>query len=163
MPLTFSQVDPTRLDENKLLIEPELHGVRIDAVTLLIFHQVGGQIDFDLLQSSNKKICVGTRLSVEHYSLQNFVEKVSGSPFTNYNLFARVTNRRNLFSVNLLGGVTYYTADSQTSKTKRYLFRVGFEARFGSMAALVLKGSTSLMDKSYFIGFGISIGYDHNW
>ena len=38
-------------------------------------NQIGGTIDLDILHSEYNNICLGTRIGIEHYYLNNFVEK----------------------------------------------------------------------------------------
>ena len=157
----FAQVDSTRLVGRKLILSPSVHGVQIDATTIVLMNQIGGQFDFDVLRSNNKNLCVGTRLSVEHYYLGNFVDEVDGSPFTNYNLYVRLSTKKDDLCFNVLGGVTYYTTDEPSHLPDKYMFRAGFEIKYGSTLGFIIKGSTSLSSNSSFIGIGVSLCYDH--
>lgn len=160
-PFIFSQADSTKFEDNNLVFNPSIHSIQIDATSIVLMNQLGGQFDFDVLRSNNKNLCVGTRLSIEHYYLVNFVDGVDGSPFTNYNLYARVSANEDDLCFEVIGGVTYYTTDDPDRFTNKYMFRTGFEIKYGSTLAFILKGSTSLSLNSSFIGIGVSLGYDH--
>ena len=157
----LSQSDSTKFEDNKFLFNPCIHSIQIDATTIFLMNQIGGQFDYDVLRSSNKNICIGTRVSVEHYYLGNFIGEVDGSPFTNYNLYARLSGKKDDLCFEVVGGVTYYTTDEPSYLTDKYMFRTGFEIKYGSILDFILKGSTSLSSNSSFIGIGVSLGYDH--
>ena len=159
---TYSQVDSSKLKDNVLVFSPNVHNVQIDATSIILINQIGGEIDFDILQSKNKYTCVGTRVSIEHYYLTNFVDKVDGSPFTNYNFYARISSITNDLLISVLGGITYYTSDDPTYLPSKYLFRAGFEVKYGSTIGFIFKGSTSLVKYSSFIGIGMYLGFSHN-
>ena len=158
---TFSQTDSTKSEDNNLVFNPSIHSIQIDATTIVLMNQIGGQFDFDVLRNNNKNFCVGTRLSIEHYYLGNFVDEVDGSPFTNYNLYARLRGKKDDLCFNILSGVTYYTTDKPIYLPDKYMFRAGFEIKYGSILGFILKGSTSLTSNSSFIGIGVSLGYNH--
>jgi hypothetical protein len=125
-------------------------------------YEAGGQFDFDFF-TNNKNICLGTRMSIEHYDLGDFGGKMLGSPFTNYNIYARFSNRTGLLSISLLGGFTYYITSDPIILPDKYLSRVGFEIKLtDNVVGLILKGSTSFVNKSGYIGVGVSLGYNHN-
>ena len=156
---TFPQVDST--GDKKLLLSPSIHSIQINATSIVFMNQIGGQIDFDVLRSINKNFCVGTRLSVERYFLEDFGGSTLGSPFTNYNLYSRLSTTIDNLSISVLGGVTYYTTDDPIYLPDKYLFRAGFKVQLGNIVGLVFKGSTSLIKNSSFIGIGVCLGYDH--
>ncbi|MCJ7648425.1 MAG: hypothetical protein MUP85_07415 [Candidatus Lokiarchaeota archaeon] len=160
--IALCQIDSTNLEDFKLTFSPSVHCIQIDATSIILMNQIGGEFDFDILRSRNKHTCIGTRVSVEHYSLVNPVDKVHGSPFTNYNLYARISGIIDDLLFSVLGGATYYTTDDPSYLPSKYMFRTGFEIKYGSAFGFILKGSTSLSDKSTFIGFGIYLGYNHN-
>jgi len=160
-PFTFSQTDSTKFEDNNLVFDPSIHSIQIDATTIILMNQIGGQFDFDALRTNSKNLCVGTRLSIEHYYLGNFVDEVDGSPFTNYNLYVRLSGEKDDLCFEVVGGVTYYTTDEPSHLPDKYMFRTGFEIKYGSILGFILKGSTSLSSNSSFIGIGVSIGYDH--
>jgi hypothetical protein len=159
--LTFAQVDSQNVNNNYLAFHPNVRSLQIDAASIVIMNQVGVEFDFNLFQSNNKSITLGTRLGAEHYYLSNFVEKVKGSPFTNYNLFARISKQSDDFNFSVFGGVTYYTTNNSSYLPSKYLFRTGFEIKTGDVFGFLLKGSTSLIKNSSFIGIGFYIGYNN--
>ena len=144
-----------------MLLSPSIHSIQINATSIVLINQIGGQFDFDVLRSINKNLCIGTRLSVERYYWGDFGGSTLGSPFTNYNLYSRLSTIIDNLSISVLGGITYYTTDDPIYLPDKYLFRAGFEVQLGSTVGLVLKGSTSLTKNSSFIGIGICLGYDH--
>jgi len=160
-PIIYSQIDSTRAKDNSLILNPSIHNIQIDATSSILINQIGGEFDFDILRSKNKNTCLGTRVSVEHYYLSNPVDKVLGSPFTNYNLYARISGITNDLAFSVLGGVTYYKTSEPSYLPSKYLFRTGFEIKYGSAFGFILKGSTSLIKNSSFIGVGIYLGYNH--
>ena len=101
-------------------------------------------------------------MSIEHYYLLDFGGTRLGSPFTNYNLYLRLSREKDYLSVGVFGGVTYYKTNDPTYLPNKYLFRAGFEVKLGNIVGLVLKGSTSFNENSSFIGIGISLGYTNN-
>ena len=106
----YAQFDSSKtIDKKRLEFSPAVHGVQIDGNIFFISYEFGGQIDFDLFQSRDN-ICLGTRLSVEHYTTGDFGGTTSGSPFTNYNLYLRFSQTLNNFSINFLGGTSYYNS-----------------------------------------------------
>jgi hypothetical protein len=165
---TFSQVDSVESIGSKLVFIPSLHNIQIDATSIVVINQFGAEIDLDVLRSVNEEICIGTRFSVEHYYLYNFVEKIDGSPFTNYNLFARFSISKSsksirilkgdVLAISLLSGFTCFAKSNQSTFKSRYLFRFGFEVEY---SGFVLKGPTSFIKNSSFIGIGLCLGYDH--
>ncbi len=159
----FAQIDSSKIEENKLLLNPSFHSVQIDVTTIGFLNQIGGQFDFDVLNSKNKNLFIGTRTSLEHYYILDFGGTIHGSPFTNYNMFARISSQKNYLSYSILGGVTYYKTNNPVYLPDRILFRAGFEIKLNdNVLGLVLKGSTSFIKNSSFIGIGISFSYDNN-
>jgi hypothetical protein len=61
-----------------------------------------------------------------------------------------------------LGGATYYKTSDPGNFPSKYLFRAGFEIKYGNAFGFILRGSTSLTKNSSFIGVGICLGYNHN-
>ena len=161
-PVALCQIDSTKREDHKLALSPSVHNIQIDATSIILMNQIGGEIDFDIFRSKNKNTCIGTRVSLEHYSLVNLADKVHGSPFTNYNLYARISGVKNDLLISVLGGVTYYETSDPSYLPSKYLFRTGFEIKYGSAFGFLLKGSTSLIKNSSFIGVGIYLGYNHN-
>jgi hypothetical protein len=161
-PISYSQADSTKLIDNSLVFCPSFHGIQIDATSIILMNQIGGEFDFDILRSKNKNTCIGTRVSLEHYYLFNPVDKVAGSPFTNYNIYARISGIKDDLLISILGGITYYATSEPSYLPSKYLLRTGFEIKYGSAFGFILKGSTSLSNKSSFIGIGIYLGYNHN-
>lgn len=159
---SFPQNTTSTSEKNKLVFEPTFHSIQLDATIFIFLYEVGGQFDFDLF-TNNKRICLGTRMSIEHYALGDVGGEKLGSPFTNYNIYARFSDRLGFLSINVLGGVTYYTTDDPIYLPDKYMPRVGFEIKFtDNILGLVLKGSTSFVDKSGYVGVGVSLGYNHN-
>ena len=161
-PIIYSQDDSTRLQDNNFILIPSIHCIQIDATSIIIMNQIGGEIDFDILQIKKNNTCIGTRIGIEHYNLTNFVDKYYGSPFTNYNLLARLSTKPDDLSISALLGMTYYTSSEPGYIQSRYLFRTGFEIKYGTTLGFLLKGSTSLIRNSSFIGVGFYLGYNHN-
>lgn len=159
--VNYSQVDSSMNDDKFFYFNPSIHSIQIDATSIVLMNQIGGEFDFDIFQLKNKNSCIGTRIGIEHYYLINFVDKSYGSPFTNYNLFARMSNVTDDLSSSILIGITYYTTDENYFPSK-YLFRTGFEIKYGTTFGFLLKGSTSLKKDTSFIGVGIFMGYNHN-
>ena len=160
-PVSYSQEDSSICNGNALGFSPSVHNIQIDATSVILMNQIGGEFDFDIVRSKNKNTCVGTRVSVEHYYLFNPVDKVEGSPFTNYNLYARISGITDELLFSVLGGVTYYLTDDPSYLPGKYLFRAGFEIKYDSTFGFILNGSTSLIKSSSFIGVGIYLGYNH--
>lgn len=159
--LCFAQVDSQNVNNNNIAFHPNVRSLQIDATSIVIMNQVGAEFDFNLFQSDNKSIGLGTRFGVEHYYLSNFVDNVDGSPFTNYNLLARISKQSDDFNFSVFGGVTYYTTSNSIYLLSKYLFRTGFEIKTGDVFGFLLKGSTSLIKNSSFIGVGFYIGYSN--
>lgn len=155
------QVDSLKYDDKLFYFNPDIHSIQIDATSIVIMNQIGGEFDFDIFQLKNKNSCLGTRIGIEHYYLINFADKYYGSPFTNYNIFARMSGVTNDLSMSILVGITYYTS-AENYFPSTYLFRTGFEIKYGTTFGFLLKGSTSLKRNTSFIGVGIFIGYNHN-
>ena len=160
-PIIYSQDDSIRLQNKSFVLLPSLHSIQIDATSIIIMNQIGGEIDFDIFHSKNNNTCIGTRIGIEHYALINFVDKYYGSPFTNYNLLARLSTKPDDLSISALLGMTYYTSNEPSYIQSRYLFRTGFEIKYGTTLGFLLKGSTSLIKNSSFIGIGFYLGYDN--
>ena len=159
--IIYSQDDSTKIRDKTLVLIPGLHSIQIDATSIILMNQIGGTIDLDILHSEYNNICLGTRIGIEHYYLNNFVEKYYGSPFTNYNLLARLSTMPNDLSISILLGITYYTSDEPDYIQSKFLFRTGFEIKYGTTFGFLLKGSTSLIKNSSFIGVGVYLGYNH--
>ncbi|MBU0560254.1 MAG: hypothetical protein KKG93_11865 [Bacteroidetes bacterium] len=160
--ITYSQVDSTRLKDNALVFSPNVHSIQIDATSIILMNQIGGEFDFDIFNLKNKNVCIGTRVGIEHYYLNNFVDKYYGSPFTNYNLYTRINSMTDDLSISCLVGITYYTSDDVNYLPSKYLFRTGFEIKYGTTVGILLKGSTSLIKDTSFLGVGVYLGYSHN-
>ena len=149
--ISYSQPDSIS-NNRKLIFNPSFHGIQIDGSTIYFIYQYGGQIDFDLFRSKNN-YCVGTRFNYEKYYMGDFGGTTLGSPFTNYNLYARLSNTKDLFSSSFLVGVTYYTTNRPEYIPNEYMIRFGFEVKYGHVVALIFKGSTSAFkEKTSFIG-----------
>ena len=161
-PVIYSQEDSTKHQDKKLMLIPGLHSIQIDAASLILMNQLGVELDLDVLRTTIKNTSIGIRIGVEHNYLNNFVEKIVSSPFTNYNLYTRLSGEKNDFNINVLAGVTYYVTDKPNILPGKYLFRTGFEIKYGGYFGFLLKGSTSLIKNSSFIGIGIYLGYNHN-
>lgn len=158
----FSQNNIAASEENKLMYKPTFHSIQLDATIFILMYEVGGQFDYDFF-TNNKNICLGTRIGIEHYDLRDYGGTMPGSPFTNYNIFARFSNRLGFLSINVLGGITYYSTDDPIYFPDKYLPRVGFELKLtDNVIGLLLKGSTSFINKSGYIGIGVSLGFNHN-
>lgn len=160
--ISYSQVDSTSLEDNALAFDPRVHSIQIDATSIVLMNQIGVEFDFDFFHLKNKNACLGTRVGIEHYSLTNFVDKYYGSPFTNYNFYARISSITDDLSIGYLVGLTYYTTNDANYSPCRYLFRTGFEIRYGTTLGFLLKGSTSLIKDTSFFGVGVYLGYNHN-
>ena len=160
--VTFGQIEETKNKDNILLFNPSIRCIQVDAVSIILANQLGGEFDFDILQSKNKNFGIGTRLGIEHYYLNNLVDRIAGSPFTNYNLLARASANKGDILFSIFCGVTYYKANSDDSSAQKYLFRTGFEIKYGNTFGFLLKGSTSLIKNSSFIGIGVYLGYNNN-
>ena len=160
--VTVGQTDEAKNKDNILLFNPSIRCIQVDAVSIILANQIGGEFDFDILQSRNKDYGVGTRLGIEHYYLNNLVDRIAGSPFTNYNLLAKVSANKDDILFSIFCGVTYYKANSDDSSAHKYLFRTGFEIKYGNTFGFLLKGSTSLEKNTSFIGVGCYIGYNNN-
>ncbi|MCF8239772.1 MAG: hypothetical protein K9J16_00190 [Melioribacteraceae bacterium] len=145
---------------NKLEFIPSFHSIQIEGNIFIISYEFGGNIDFDLFRSKNN-ICIGSRFSVEHYSLGDFGGSKLGSPFTNYNLFLRLSTNHIYFSTDVYGGISYYVTSASNYYPNDYLPRIGFEIKYGNIIGIILRGSTSFKDRTGFFGIGIYLGYDH--
>lgn len=148
------------LNGDKLVFEPGFHSIQIDANLFLISYEIGGQLDIDLFQSQNN-ICIGTRISAEHFMLGDFGGTTFGSPFTNYNLYVRFSNTLGYFSLNALGGISFYKTSQPYYFPNQYLPRIGIEIKYGKVVGIILKGATSFKDRTGFIGIGVSLDYNH--
>lgn len=157
----YSQVDSSKYNDKLFYFNPSIHSIQIDATSIILINQIGLEFDFDIFQLKNIKSCIGTRIGIEHYYLTNLVDKYEGSPFTDYNILGRMSNSIGDLSTSILIGITYYTTNENYFPSK-YLFRTGFELKYGITFGLLLKGSTSLTKNTSFIGVGIFIGYNHN-
>lgn len=146
--------------ERKLELIPSFHSIQIEANVFILLMEVGSNIDFDILQSKNN-ICIGTRISVEHYNYRDFGGSVHGSPFTNYNLFLRMTKTNSYLSADVFGGLSFYKSSAPDYFPNKYLPRIGFEFRYGHFIGVILRGSTSFEERTGFFGIGINIGYNH--
>lgn len=165
---SFSQADSIESVGNKLVFIPSLHNIQIDATSIVIINQIGAEIDLDVLRSANEEICIGTRFSVEHYYLTNFVDKIEGTPFSNFNFYARLsftktplsfpTLKGGNLSISLLTGFTYYKTSDPARIPDKYLFRTGIEIKY---AGMLIKGSTSFIKKTSFIGIGLYFDMNH--
>jgi hypothetical protein len=149
------------LIDGKLLMRPRIHNIQIDSFIFFYNFGVGGQVDFDVFSKKDDSFCIGSRLSVEHYYHFNFVDTDNTAPSTNFNLYGRLSLDIDYSSISLLGGLSYFASDISNAKNESFLFRAGFEAKFGSTVSLIFKGSTSFVENSSFIGVGVSFGYDH--
>jgi hypothetical protein len=149
------------LIDGKLLMRPRIHNIQIDSFIFFYNFGAGGQVDFDVFSKKDDSFCVGSRLSIEHYYHFNLVDSDNTPPSTNYNLYCRLSANSDHSSFSLLGGLSYFSSDVSNYNNKSFLFRAGFEAKYGSTVSLIFKGSTSFVDNSSFIGIGVSFGYDH--
>lgn len=139
---------------------PAFHSIQIDGNLYLTSYEVGGHFDFDFFRAHDN-VCLGTRLSVEHYTKGDFGGSYPGSPFTNYNLYIRFSKISEDFSFNFLCGLSYYRPSEIEEAPDRGLPRVGFEIKYGRIVGIILKGSTSFRENTGFIGIGLSIDYCH--
>jgi len=159
--VNYSQVDSSNYGDKIFYFNPSIHSIQIDATSIILMNQIGGEFDFDIFQLKDKNSCIGFRIGIERYYLINLVDKYYGSPFTDYNVLARMSNVIGDLSSSILIGITYYTTNENYFPSK-YLFRTGFELKYGTTFGFLLKGSTSLKKNTSFIGVGIFIGYNHN-
>ena len=159
--ILFAQSDSTSIvNAKKLQFAPSLHGIQIDGNIFFISYEIGGQVDFDFFQSKSK-MCIGTRLSAEHYMQGDFGGKIFGSPFTNYNFYLRISNAFDDISINVLGGLSYYKTSEPYYFLNKYMPRIGCEFKYGNIVGFILKGSTSFKKNTGFVGIGISLDYNH--
>lgn len=147
-------------NSDKLVFKPAFHSIQLDANIFIISYEIGGQLDFDFFQSINN-ICIGTRISAEHYILGDFGGTTSGSPFTNYNLYVRFSNTLGYFSIDALGGISFYKTSQPNYFPNEYLPRIGIEIKYGKVVGIILKGATSFKNRTGFIGIGVSLNYNH--
>jgi len=139
---------------------PALHSIQIDGNVYLTSHEIRGHFDFDFFQAQNN-LCLGTRLSIEHYTWGDIGGPHIGSPFTNYNLYLRFSKISNDFSIDFLCGLSYYRPSEIEEVPDRGLPRVGFEIKYGRIVGIVFKGSTSFRESTGFIGIGLCVNYCH--
>lgn len=62
----------------------------------------------------------------------------------------------------MLGGISYHTNTRNYKNDGTVFFRVGAELRYkliGEYVGIVLKGATSFLEKTTFVGVGLSFGY----
>ena len=157
----FAQVDSSKIiDKNKFEFSPAFHSIQIDGNVFFISYEFGGHIDLDLFQSRNN-VCLGTRLSVEHYSSGDFGGTTFGSPFTNYNLYLRFSKISDNLSFNFLGGISYYNTAQPDYFPNKGLPRICFEIKYGRIVGIILKGATSFKERTGFIGVGLSLDFCH--
>ncbi len=157
----FSQSDTIKtVSIAKLEYSPNFHSIQIDGNIFVTSFEIGGQLDFDLFRSQ-KNICIGTRFSIENYMLGDFGGTTHGSPFTNYNLYLRLSNTLDYFTMDVLGGMSYYESNAPDYYPNQSLPRIGFELKYGNIIGIILKGSTSFKDRTGFFGIGLSLGYNH--
>lgn len=125
----YAQTDSTQIiAQNKFYFSPSFHSVQIDGNVFFISLEYGGHLDFDLFQSQSN-LCLGTRVSVEHYIKGDFGGKTFGSPFTNYNLYLRFSKTSEDLSFNFLGGISYFTTAQPDYFPSKGLPRIGFEIK----------------------------------
>ncbi len=156
----FSQSDSLFVNNSKLYFQPSFHGIQIDGTALILMYEYSGQLDFDLLRSNNN-VCIGVRMSAEHYAMGDFGGSTMGSPFTNYNLYFRISTVKDYFSTSVLFGVSKYETSSPEYVPNENLLRGGFEIKYGKIISLIFKGSTSFKERTTFIGLGLSLDYNH--
>lgn len=157
----FAQTDSIKTsDNNKFEFIPAFHGIQVDGNIFFISYEIGGQLDFDLLQSKSN-VCLGTRISVENYMQGDVGGKTFGAPFTNYNLYLRFSKISEDLSFNFLGGITYYNSSEPEYFPDKVLPRLGFEIKYGRVVGIILKGATSFKENTGFVGIGLSIDYCH--
>lgn len=160
----FAQDSTKVVNEKRLVLNPKFFSVQVDATTLLFINEISGHIDYDVFSSENTLHSFGMRVSIEHYSLGSFAGSTIGSPFTNYNLYARHSIRGSIFWFDLVGGCTYYTTSASMYRDNKLLLRGGFEVGhkfiFSNVGiGLVLKASTSFKSDTGFLGLGITFGF----
>jgi hypothetical protein len=159
---SFGQSDSTKSNVERFQFTPRVAGGQIEATTLLYVLEVGGLVDLDLITVANENPkSFGLRLGVEYYSYLEAGGPTGGGPFTDYCLYGRNTIRMNDFWFTILGGLSYHTYDA-TYYDDKVLFRAGLEFKYnllGNEAGLLLKGSTSFQEQTFYFGIGIFIGY----
>ncbi len=122
----FPQIDSAQ--NYPLVFAPRVQSVKVNFTLLLIVTQIGGEFDFNFGKFQNWQTYVGTRIGIEHYYINNFIDGSFGKfPATNYNLYARLTKLTEIISASILGGATYYLADYKGAdhSLNGLLFRIG--------------------------------------
>jgi len=160
--ISYSQSDSIKHKTVHYEFTPQIAGGQIEATTLLYVLEVGGLVDIDLVTDADENPkSFGLRLGVEYYSYLEPGGPTGGGPFTDYCIYGRHSIRMNDFWFTILGGLAYHTYD-KTYYDNKLLFRTGLEFKYnllGNELGLILKGSTSFQEQTFYFGIGIFIGY----
>jgi hypothetical protein len=86
--------DSLRVTESSFLT-PRFRSLQVDYATVVLSSKLSGSADFDLKElrakNSNKPVFVGYCAGIERITIYRFGTEAFGSPFTDYNVFARLT------------------------------------------------------------------------
>ncbi|HSP87587.1 MAG TPA: hypothetical protein VLN45_05605 [Ignavibacteriaceae bacterium] len=153
------------ISEKGFIFSPSFAGAQAEFSTLLYVWEFGGLIDIDFFKKESEKITYSfsTRISFESYDYLELGGTTGGGPFKDFCFFLMHSSRSEKFHVNLFGGIAYHTKASSFYSDET-LFRVGFELRYNlplKIIGIILKGSTSIEDRTSFIGLGVAFGYYH--
>lgn len=144
-------------ENERFLFEPIVVGGQIEFSTLISVSELGALIDIDLFNKQSEiNYSFGTRISFESYWYF-----AAGGSIEDYCVFIMHSARSRKFHFNLLGGIAYHTR-SPNYYPDEFLFRTGIELRYNvldKIVGIVLKGSTSFVKNSAYVGLGIAIGY----
>ncbi|HQF41517.1 MAG TPA: hypothetical protein PK073_01305 [Ignavibacteriaceae bacterium] len=162
--ILLPQSDSIKYNETKLMFNPRFTGVQVEATSLLVVNELGGLVDFDLYSSANKYYNIGVRFSIEYHKLLNLDVGGAGQDETvfNYNLYARHTIKGSVFWFSFLAGVSLQKQSEDFQTKTNFVPRAGFELKYNLTEyeiGILLKGAKSFLEKSGYIGIGLSFGF----
>ena len=157
---SLSQTDTTRVDSNKITLDPQFSGAHFEACYILLGVEAGALLDIDMIRNKKtQSFSLGYRVSFEYYWYGN----PGGGPGHKYLdvcFYVRPALRFNWFWINFLGGYSFHTdfRNDESEGSSRFGIEFKFNV-FRKYVALLLKSSFSVQSESGFVGVGISLGY----
>jgi hypothetical protein len=152
-----------KTDSSDFESNPQFRSVQIDASTLIFVTKIGVAIDYDLFSSHNKSKtwqALGLRFGADRIWKGTVGGKVTGSPFTNLNAFARLSIEGKTARLDAFGGGAYQfvTNGGSDIKEKVYL-KVGADLKIKLTPNLGIIGNGALCSGSSYLGLGFYITY----
>ena len=118
-----------KTDSSDFESNPQFRSVQIDASTLIFVTKIGAAIDYDLFSSHNKSKTwqsLGLRFGADRILKGTVGGSVTGSPFTNLNVFARLSIEGKTARLDAFGGGAYqFVTNGGSDMREKVYLKVG--------------------------------------